>query len=59
MGTARDFELILLNGTLMPEKLSVSNAEIIKGKRTLMVYGETNLDTEHWDEVILLSISVE
>ena len=29
MDTARDFELILLNGTLMPEKLSVSNATVI------------------------------
>ncbi len=56
-GTAEDFELILFDNSLMPEKLSISNAEIIKGKRTLMVYGETNLDTEHWDEVILLSIS--
>ena len=57
MDTARDFELILLNGTLVPEKLSVSNATVIKGKKTLMIHCEVNPDTKHWDEVILLSIS--
>lgn len=45
MGTARDFELILLNGTLMPEKLSVSNATVIKGEKTLMIHCEANPDT--------------
>ena len=41
----------------MPEKLSVSNATVIKGKKTLMIHCEANPDTKHWDEVILLSIS--
>ena len=41
----------------MPEKLSVSNATAIKGKKTLMIHCEANPDTKHWDEVILLSIS--
>ena len=49
--------MILLNGTLMPEKLSVSNATAIKGKKTLMIHCEANPDIKHWDEVILLSTS--
>lgn len=58
-GRAEKLDLILQNASLMPENVSISDKNVITGKKTLTTYGEAPEKPDIWDDVILLTSSTE
>lgn len=58
-GRAEKFNLILQEASLMPENVSITDRNVITGEKTLTVYGEAPDNIGVWDDVRLLTVSIE
>ena len=56
-GRAEKFDLFLKSISLLPENISVSDGNVITGRKVLTVYGEAPENADVWDEVIVLTVS--
>ena len=56
-GRAEKLEVFLQDAALLPESVSISDKNVITGKKMLAVYGKAPENAEDWDEVIVLTVS--